>query len=91
MQSNTSFFGDTLMVFVFRLQANLEKEIFNDCAIIDVENKRKEEEIDDVLGIFGDSDSDCDADVTGEVKGIISKAGRLSLNMLEFWSWHMTK
>ena len=74
MQSNTSFFGDTLMVFVFRLQANLEKEIFNNCAIIDVENKRKEEVIDEVLGIFGAADSDSDADVTEEVLGIISKA-----------------
>ena len=64
---------------IFYFGSIVEKEIFNNCAIIDAGNKSKEEEIDDVLGFFGDSDSDDDE--TGGVKGIISKAGRFSLNM----------
>ena len=66
---------------IFYFRSIVEKKIFNNCAIIDNGNKSTEEEIDDVLGFFGDDDSDSDADVTGEVIGIISKAGRLSLNM----------
>ena len=46
------------------MQKTVENEIFNNCAIIDVGSKSKDEEIDDVLGIFGDSDSDNDADET---------------------------
>ncbi len=65
---------------LYSCRTTVEKEIFNNCAIIDVENESKEEEIYDVLDFFGDSDSD--ADETGQVLGIISKAGQLSLNML---------
>ena len=59
--------------------------------VIDFGNKSEEEEIDDVLGSFGEEEVDElweevhmmeDFDVTGEVIGIISKAGQLSLNVL---------
>ncbi len=60
---------------VFRFGSIVENQIFNNCAIIDVGNESKEEEIDDLLGIFGATDSDSDADVMEEVLGIISKAG----------------
>ena len=61
---------------IFRFGSIVENQIFNNCAIIDVGNESKEEENDDLLlGFFGDSDSDSDADETGQVLGIISKAG----------------
>ena len=61
--------------------------------VIDVGNKSEEEEIDDVLGSFGEEEVDDlweevhmmdNVDATGEVIGIISKAGQLSLNVLSF-------
>jgi hypothetical protein len=61
---------------IFCFGSIVENQIFNNCAIIDVGNESKEEENDDLLlGFFGDSDSDSDADETRQVLGIISKAG----------------
>ena len=57
---------------IFCCRTTVEKEIFNNCAIIDVGSKSKEEEFADDLKLIGDSDSD--ADETGQVLGIISKA-----------------